>query len=57
MKVKSTAGGTVYELKLKSMIASWHLAAGALVFQQDFRVNRITYVRLSASKPPEVKHF
>lgn len=57
MKVKTKAGGTAYELKLKSMIASWHLAADALVFQQDFRVNTITYVRLSASMPPEVKHF
>ena len=57
MKVKSKAGGTLYEQKLKSMIASWHLAADTLVFQQDFRVNTITYVRLSASMPSEVKHF
>ena len=57
MKVKSKTGGTIYEQKLKSMIVSWHLAADALVFQQDFRLNTITFVRLSTSVPPEVKQF
>ena len=47
----------MYEQKLKSMIASWHLAPDALVFQQDLRVNTITYVRISASMPSEVKNF
>ena len=32
LKVNSKAGGTIYEQKLKSMIASWHLAMDKLVF-------------------------
>ena len=46
LKVNSKAGETIYEQKLKSMIGSWHLAADKLVFQENLRVNTITYVRL-----------
>ena len=47
----------MYEQTLNSMIASWHLAVDELVFQEDLRDNKITYVRLSREHRAEVRHF